>query len=223
MIDKRRSIRSFSPDKSIGLNQLSQLLWAAYGLTESSLQKDKQKIEGKFRAAPSAYGKYTISVFVFIGEKKVEDGRNYIKSGIYYYYPNDHSLALVNKKSVEDILACFPKEKHFVKDANIVILLAADTEKIKLLSDIEKDIAEDKGHVYASMDSGFISMNVCLAATALDLAAVPMAKLIKERGNNLLRTNEACRGDLESLKIFDSKFELLVLLPIGFRSGGNAF
>jgi len=217
IIDKRRSIRSFFPNKSLSLKQLSQLLWAAYGLTESSLGENEQKKEGKFRAAPAAYGKYTISVFVFIGKKRVVDGENYIEDGVYYYNPNDHSLTLANKKSVEDILACFPKEKYFVKDANIAILLAADKEKIKLLSDAEKELAENKGHVYAYMDSGFISMNVCLAATALDLSTVPIAKLIKEKGNNLFGIDEARKSDFEGCGICGSKFELVMILPVGFK------
>lgn len=215
-IDKRRSIRSYSPDKGLDLNQLSQVLWAAYGLTKSSLSEDEQKKEGKFRAAPVAYGKYTISVFVYVGKKKVGDGKNYLEDGIYYYHPNDHSLTLMNKKSVEDILVCFPKEKHFIKDACAVVLLAADTEKIRGLSDAEKDIAEDKGHVYAYMDSGFISMNVCLAATALGLATVPMAKFFKDRGNSLLTIDEARRSNLED-KIGNLKFELTMILPVGFE------
>jgi len=219
VIDKRRSIRSFSSDKSLDLKKLSQLLWAAYGLTESSLGRGEQKKGGKFRAAPSAYGKYTIGVFVFVGKKRVRDGENCIKNGVYYYCPNDHSLTLVNKKSVEDILLCFPNEKHFVKDANIIVLLASDTEKINWLSDAEKELAEDKGHVYAYMDSGYISMNVCLAATALDLATVPIAKLIKERGNSLLKIDEAQKSNLESSEICGSKFELVIVLPVGFKDG----
>lgn len=80
-IFKRRSIRDYV-DKPLTLKQLSQLLWAAQGITDP---------RWRFRVAPSAGATYPLEVYVVVGK----DGVAELGVGVYHYNPNDHTLGLV--------------------------------------------------------------------------------------------------------------------------------
>lgn len=80
-IFKRRSIRNYS-DKPLKLEDLSQILWAAQGITEPNR---------KFRAAPSAGATYPLEIYVVV--KEVEG----LNPGVYLYIPFNHSLKLVKE------------------------------------------------------------------------------------------------------------------------------
>ena len=72
-IKQRRTVRAFVP-QALDLNQLSQLLWAAHGITESN---------GFKRAAPSAGALYPMDVYVVVGQNSVVQ----IEAGVYHYEP----------------------------------------------------------------------------------------------------------------------------------------
>jgi len=72
---KRRSVRNYT-DEALTLQEVSQLLWAAQGITDPS---------GK-RTAPSAGALYPLEVYVVVGN--VED----VARGVYKYRPQQHEL-----------------------------------------------------------------------------------------------------------------------------------
>ena len=82
-MQNRRSIRDYQ-DKPITLEQLSQLLWSAQGITS----------EWGGRTAPSAGATYPLEVYVLV--RKVEA----LNQGVYRYIPQEHSL-----KSIKSPLA----------------------------------------------------------------------------------------------------------------------
>jgi len=61
-IQRRRSIRSYADDP-LSLQDISQLMWAAQGITDPA---------GRFRAAPSAGATYPLEVYVVVGSNCVE-------------------------------------------------------------------------------------------------------------------------------------------------------
>jgi SagB-type dehydrogenase family enzyme len=75
-IAARRSVRSFT-EEAITLEQVSQLMWAAQGITEPSRG---------LRAAPSAGATYPLEVYILINQG---DG---IEPGAYHYIPQGHKL-----------------------------------------------------------------------------------------------------------------------------------
>ncbi len=85
-VARRRSIRDFVAEP-ISQLQLSQILWAAQGITDTS---------GRYRTAPSAGATYPLDIFVVSGENGVEG----IDGGIYHYDIDGHSLALHHKGDV---------------------------------------------------------------------------------------------------------------------------
>jgi len=70
-IKDRRSIRSFD-EKDLNLEQISQLLWAAQGITD----------ERGHRASPSAGALYPLELYIVK------------KDGAYHYIPEGHKLIL---------------------------------------------------------------------------------------------------------------------------------
>ncbi len=75
-IAQRRSIRGFS-EEPITLEEVSQLLWAAQGITEPS--------KG-LRAAPSAGATYPLEVYLIVNQS------SNIEPGAYHYIPQGHKL-----------------------------------------------------------------------------------------------------------------------------------
>jgi len=150
-IQRRRSRRRFT-DTPLGLEALSQLLWAAQGATGP---------RGHRRAAPSAGAMYPMELFVAVGEGGV-DG---LQAGVYQYMPDGHALdrtleADIRAQLVEPCLG-----QGFVGTAPVDVLMAAVAERI------ERRYAE-RAQRYVDMEAGHISQNIYLQAEALGLATV---------------------------------------------------
>ena len=86
-LNRRRSIRSYSSEP-VTLEELSQLLWAAQGITGKN----------GFRAAPSAGATYPLETYVIIGDVVG------LEPGFYRYEPANHSLALLKKGDMRPVI-----------------------------------------------------------------------------------------------------------------------
>ncbi len=148
---RRRSIREYL-DEPLTLQQLSQLLWAAQGITET---------RWGFRASPSAGATYPLEIYVVVGEEGVEG----LDAGVYIYRPHSHSLFLVKKDDVREELyeACLKQD--WVKNAPVVFVIAADYERTTR-------VYGDRGIRYVHMEVGHVGQNIYLEATALGLGTV---------------------------------------------------
>jgi hypothetical protein len=82
-ICRRRSIRSFT-DEPIRISEVSQLLWAAQGITD---------YERKLRAAPSAGATYPLKVYLVVSNNGVVG----LAEGLYHYDPFTHQLEYILK------------------------------------------------------------------------------------------------------------------------------
>ena len=76
-IKQRRTIRSFM-NKALTVQQFSQILWAAQGITERG---------GFKRAAPSGGALYPADVYAVVGN----EGVAHLAPGVYRYAPDNHS------------------------------------------------------------------------------------------------------------------------------------
>lgn len=75
-IQGRRSTRRYKDD-ALTLKEVSQLLWAAQGIT---------RLEKGFRAAPSAGAMYPLDLYVVAGDVEGLD------AGVYRYSPGGHTI-----------------------------------------------------------------------------------------------------------------------------------
>lgn len=121
-LDKRQTIRSYSPEK---LNQqdLSNLLWAAFGIN---------RVDGK-RTAPSARNWQHFDIYLIMA------------SGWYIYEPNDHALI----KLGDDDLREQAGMQDFVKTAPLNLIFVSDHERITGINPERKDFysAVDVGFI----------------------------------------------------------------------------
>ena len=144
----RRSIREYT-DESLKLDEVSQLLWAAQGITD----------DGGHRTAPSAGALYPLEIYLLAGNI---DGLN---AGVYRYLPSSHNLLLVASGDRRTDLHSAALGQEPVKAAPAVIVFAAVYERT------ERKYG-DRAPQYVHIEVGSAAQNVYLQATALDLGTV---------------------------------------------------
>jgi SagB-type dehydrogenase family enzyme len=147
---KRRSRRDFK-DSPLTLGEISQILWAAQGITD----------ETGHRAAPSAGALYPLDLYLVVGKQGVEG----LKEGVYHYLPHSHSLEPTLGEDVRQTLARLSAEQMFIAEAPLSLLITAEYERTT------KKYG-DRGVRYVHMEAGHVAQNVYLQAEALRLGTV---------------------------------------------------
>jgi len=168
-ITRRRSIRDFTP-KLISQLQLSQILWAAQGITNTP---------GKYRSVPSAGATYPLEIFVVCGQSCIEE----IGDGIYHYNINNHSLTLHHKGDIRLELARAALNQEFIYQAPIDIIICALYQRTLLGYG-------SRGERYVLMEVGHAGQNIYLQATALGLATVAIGAFNDEQVRKVLRLDK---------------------------------
>jgi SagB-type dehydrogenase family enzyme len=147
-LHKRRSIREYL-EKPVTLAEVSQLLWAAQGITT----------EHGYRTAPSAGALYPLEVYLVAGH--VTD----LPAGVYKYRPRTHKLVNIAKGDHRSELASASLWQNSVKDGAIVLVLAAIYERTTIKY-------RRRGIQYVHMEVGHAAQNVYLQAVSLELGTV---------------------------------------------------
>ncbi|MGA1869341.1 MAG: SagB/ThcOx family dehydrogenase [bacterium] len=145
---KRRSIRDYI-EGALTLEELSQLLWAAQGITEPPF----------YKTSPSAGALYPLEIYIAAGN--VKD----LSAGIYHYQPEGHQISLIlegdkRKKLYESAL-----RQSSVREAPAVIIICG------VYSRTTKRYHK-RGIRYVHMEVGHTAQNICLQAVSLHLGAV---------------------------------------------------
>ena len=148
LLAKRRSIREYA-DGSLQLAEISQLLWAAQGITHAN----------GLRTAPSAGALYPLELYVVVGRSPD------LASGVYRYDPKRHQLQKSAGDDVRDALAQAALSQDWVKTASAVMVFAADYERTT------KKYGK-RGLRYVHMEVGHAAQNLFLQAESLGLASV---------------------------------------------------
>ena len=163
---RRRSIREFSPEP-VSLSELSQLLWSAQGVTETSWQ---------LRAVPSAGAIYPLELFIVCGQGGIEG----MDAGIYHYEIDSHSLKLRHKGDFRADLAGVALGEAGVNQAPVSLVICAEYE-------LTLDRYGDRGQRYVHIEVGHTGQNIYLQATALGLGTVAIGAFSDERVREVLR------------------------------------
>ena len=163
---RRRSIRSYSGE-SLTLQELSQLLWAAQGVTGPR----------GFRTAPSAGALYPLELYVVAGD--VQD----LSPGVYRYEPLEHGLVKTMEGDKRAELADAAVWQDFVGEGAIIIVFTAVYERTT-------GKYGDRGIRYVHMELGHAAQNLCLQAAAMDLGVVTVGAFYDEEVVELLNIPE---------------------------------
>jgi SagB-type dehydrogenase family enzyme len=165
-IARRRSERCFTPEP-ISLSQLSQILWAAQGISDTSWE---------FRTVPSAGATYPLEVLVACGGNGVEG----VEDGIYRYHTTHHSLIQHHKGDVRLELARAALEQQFLYQAPVDIIICAIYPRTTRHYG-------SRGERYVHMEVGHAGQNIYLQVIALGLATVAIGAFYDERVREVLR------------------------------------
>lgn len=168
-IARRRSVRHF-PSGTISQSQLSQILWAAQGVSDTS---------SKLRSVPSAGATYPLEIFVICGQNCIEG----IGDGIYHYNINSHSLSLHYKGDKRLELARVALDQEFIYQAPVDIIICAIYERTATRYG-------SRGERYVHIEVGHAGQNIYLQATTLGLATVAIGAFHDEQVREVLRLDK---------------------------------
>lgn len=142
---ERRSVRTYR-DVPLKLNEISQILWSAQGITSTR----------GFRTAPSAGALYPLELYLIAG--KVEN----LSSAIYKYRPQDHALLEILPGDQRSPLSRAALHQSAISRAPAVVLFCA-------VYDRTTGKYGQRGIRYVHMEVGHAAQNACLQAIALGL------------------------------------------------------
>ncbi len=165
VLAKRRSERDYE-DGDITLEELSQILWSAQGITDP---------ERGFRATPSAGATYPLEVLIDI------QGVRGLEPGIYEYEPERHSLALKTAGSERELIYQAALRQEPVKSAPVLIVITGVYDRIT-------PRYGERGVMYTHIEAGHASQNIYLQATSLGLGTVAIGAFENDRLKEILKT-----------------------------------
>ncbi len=165
-LQERRSIRQYK-NQPMSLPELSQLLWAAQGISGS----------GGRRTAPSAGALYPLEVYVVAG--KVTG----LSAGIYSYDPHKHELSRIAKGDARAELSKAALGQSPIKNAAAVLVFSAVYERTTVKYG-------ERGIRYVHMEAGHAAQNVFLQAVSLDLGTVVIGAFQDEQVRAFLHLPE---------------------------------
>ena len=144
-IYRRRSERTFLK-KDISDQQLSQILWAAQGITDTSFG---------FRTAPSAGALYPLHIYVVK------------KDGVFRYIPDGHKLLQLASGDKRPSIVRASLGQSAIKEAPVSLIISANFA-------ITQAKYGPRAFRYVCMEIGHVAENIHLQAVALGLGSVPL-------------------------------------------------
>ena len=159
----RRSVRNFK-NEPLTKAELSQLLWAAQGITHP---------EYGFRTAPSAGALYPVETYLVVNS--IEQ----IEPGVYHYAVDRYELEQLRAGDFRLQVAQSALDQEMVYHANVVFIWTAVFARSKWKY-------KQRAYRYIYLDAGHIAQNVALAAVAQNLGSCQVGALYDEEVNALL-------------------------------------
>jgi SagB-type dehydrogenase family enzyme len=165
-LSQRRSRRDLAPGP-LSLQQVSQILWAAQGITA----------KGRLRTAPSAGALYPIELYL------VAENVEGIAPGLYHYSPQEHSLLLRAKGSLAKDVAKAALGQSALTKASAIVLITAEIGRTS-------GKYGDRSDRYIAEETGAIAQNIYLQVESLGLSTVLMGAFNDEKIQDALGITE---------------------------------
>lgn len=181
----RRSRRSYT-NEPITSDDLSQILWAAYGISKPM---PNPRLSGGFKTAPSAGATYPLEIYALVGN--VKD----IEPGVYKYIPDGHKIIRVIDRDVKPELCSAALNQEMIKDAPACLLYSAIYSRA---TRVYGNRGRDR---YVCIDLGHSAENVYLQAEALHLGTCAIGAFNDNEVRKVMQIPE--------------EEELLYIMPIG--------
>lgn len=147
-MEQRRSVRSFD-SKTLTQKQISQLLWAAQGITNHTRG---------LRVAPSAGALYPLQLYMVKND------------GVWVYLPHEHALNRITDKDLRAALSNCCLQQSAIKQAALNLVITADYSVVA-------NKYGNRAIRYTHFEVGHVAQNILLEVVSLGLAAVPIGAL----------------------------------------------
>lgn len=159
----RRSTRDYA-QTPITLDQLSQLLWAAQGITGP---------EG-LRTAPSAGAFYPLELHLAVGHRMQG-----LDIALWRYHPRAHALETEKAEDFRTRIAEHAFHQHWIARAPLVVIVSAVIERTA-------GKYRERAGRYMLIEAGHAAQNLLLQATALGLGGAAIGAFHDDRVAALL-------------------------------------
>ena len=165
----RRSVRRYT-DEALTLQEVSQLLWAAQGIT---VRPDRRR----GRIAPSAGALLPLEIYLTV---RNVDG---LETGVYRFMSEGHKLRKVLAGDIHAELSTAALGQPWVSQAPINIVIAAIYERTT------RKYGE-RGIRYVHMEVGHVGQNISLQVISLNLGTVVVGAFDDDRVHEIIRMAE---------------------------------
>jgi SagB-type dehydrogenase family enzyme len=169
-LSERRSVREYSKD-SLSIEEISQLLWAAQGIT----------VKWGGRTAPSAGALFPLEIYVVVGEVKG------LQPGLYHYDPGKHSVTRKVDGDLRERLTQAALYQDEITRAPATFVITAVYERT-----MKK--YKQRGIQYVHMEVGCAGENIYLQAESMGLGTVFIGAFEDEEVKKALRITEEPLG-----------------------------
>ena len=194
-LQTRSSCREYDPNKELSLQQLSNLLWAAYGNNRQNKVRQKHHFLA-YKTVPSSCAAYPLELYVVT------------KKGIYLYIPDDDELKLIKEGNFMSLTGT----QAFVPDCSLNIYFVTNYKKQKefpneRLANMYK--TNNNAMKHSLIDAGIVSQNISVFCEIYGLKSIVRGDLgDSKKMRELLNLDEEREPILaQSIGFFKSKVE----------------
>jgi len=148
-LSQRRSIREYTGEP-LTLEEVSQILWAAQGITLPSRG---------FRTSPSAGA--TFPLYIYVAVSNVTD----LETGLYLYHPGGHELQKVSAEDKKETIYAAGLRQSALQEGACTFVITGDYQRTT-------GRYGERGVRYVHNEVGHVGQNIHLQAEALGLGTV---------------------------------------------------
>lgn len=163
VLGKRKAGRKFSQNK-VSSQDISQLLWAAYGKTVDA-------VTGATRTVPSAGGFYPLELYVVS------------EDGIFQYLKDNHELGKIKPGDYRENLSEAGLNQPAIAQAPLNIVIAGNPH-------LPETKYGERALRYVYLEAGHVAQNILLEAESLDLSSVTIGAFEDEAVKALLKLDQ---------------------------------
>ncbi len=174
-LKNRRSVREYT-SSPLSLMEMSQILWAAYGITKPN--NEKGFLRGGMKTAPSAGARYPLEIYIVVTNV------TRLSPGIYLYRPQGHQVLKIANGEFRNQLAEATYSTDVIKRAPACLVYSAI---YKRTTEKYGDKGKDR---YVCMDVGFSAENVYLQAASLNIGTVMVGSVIDDKVKKVINMSE---------------------------------
>ena len=182
-LEKRRSAVGTSPAE-LALEDLASLLHAGYGVTSGTQVGARSR-----RTAPSGGALYPLELYV-VAQRVAQ-----VAPSLCHYDPSRHVLEQLRPLALPDELSPITPPSELLATSAAVLVVAASFWRSRIKYGV-------RGYRFALLEAGHVAQNVLLAATGLDLSALPLGAFFDRRVDDLVRLDGVYESALYLLLVW---------------------